>query len=414
MTTDSFKKLELPRTPGVYIFKKGNEIIYIGKATVLAERVRSYFSKDLFETRGPKIVQMIEEADTLEWQQTDSVLEALILEAKLIKRHQPRSNTRDKDDKSYWYVVITKEDFPRVLAVRGKELFGLSQDDSYLPEKLDETYGPFPQATELKEALKIIRKLFPYRDTCELESVKPCFNARIGLCPGVCAGLMSREEYRKRVRHIKLFFEGRKREIMEEWGREMIALSEKEQFEEAALVRNKLFALEHIQDIALMKRGLSVGSRSGYRIEAYDGAHISGTSLVGVMTVVTGGELDKAEYRKFKIRVTRQNDDNKTLTELLTRRLKHTEWRAPDLIVVDGSTAQKNTAERVLGEHNLAIPVVGVVKNEQHKPSHILGESAIVKDHKADILLANAEAHRFAITYHKKLREKGMKLDKRA
>ena len=403
MTLDDLKKAGLPKQPGVYIFKKGGAILYIGKATSLFDRTRSYFSPDLMETRGPRITQMIEEADAILYEVTDSVLEALILEAKLIKKHQPTANAREKDDKSYWYVVITKEDFPRVLMVRGKELFGLSQDERYLPENLLEMYGPFPQATELKEALKIIRKIFPFRENCEIGQDRECFNARIGLCPGVCAGKMSKEEYRKTIRRIELFFEGRKRDVVLEMQDEMLLCSKEERFEEAAVLRNKIFALEHIQDVALLKRE-TPGSRTGYRIEAYDAAHISGTSLVGVMTVAVGGELDKSQYRKFKIRVARQNDDNKTLEELLTRRFNHPEWGTPDLIVVDGSTAQKNTAERILLARNLTIPVVAVVKNEQHKPSHIAGDSAIVKDHKIEILLVNAEAHRFAITYHKKLR----------
>lgn len=404
MTLAEFKKTDLPRSPGVYLFKKGAEVIYVGKATILLERVRSYFAPDLLAARGAKIVQMVSESDSLEWYTTDSVLEALILEAKLIKRFQPIGNTRDKDDKSYWFVVITKEEYPRVLLVRGKELHGLSASDVYMPDKLEETYGPFPHGGELKEAMKIIRRIFPFRDTCEIGQTRECFNARIGLCPGVCAGKMRRDEYRKIVRRLKLFFEGGKREILLDMQHEMLQLAKHEEFEKAAELRNKLFALEHIQDVALVKRA-TPESRTGYRIEGYDVAHISGTSLVGVMTVATGGELDKAEYRKFKIRLARQNDDNKSLSEVLLRRLGHAEWRLPDLIVVDGSTAQKNTAERLLAEHHLTIPVVAVVKNDQHKPSHIAGESSIVKDHKTEILLVNAEAHRFAITYHKKLRD---------
>jgi excinuclease UvrABC nuclease subunit len=408
MLLSDLKNLEIPKTPGVYLFKKGGEILYIGKATSLADRTKSYFGRDLIETRGPRIVQMVEEADTLEWQESDSVLEAVILEAKLIKKHLPPANVKEKDDKSYKYVVITKEEFPRVLLVRGKELFGLSQDDQFLPEKLEASYGPFPKPGELKEALAIVRKIFPFRDTCEIGSKRPCFNARIGLCPGVCAGLQTPHDYKRQIRHIKLFFEGHKKDLVKELTHEMNNFARDERFEEAARARNQIFALEHIQDVALLKRE-KPGSREGYRIEGYDVAHISGTALVGVMTVATGGELDKAEYRKFKIRLTasaaRQNDDNKSLSEILTRRLKHTEWKMPDLIVVDGSTAQKNTAERIIAEQNLSIPVVGVVKNEHHRPSHIIGESAIVKDHKIEILLVNAEAHRFAITYHKKLRD---------
>ena len=180
---------KLPDSPGVYLFKRGKNILYIGKATSLKDRVRSYFSKDIAETRGPLIVKMLSEFQTIDHIKTDSVLEALILEAHLIKKYQPEANVAQKDNKSFNFVVITKEDFPRVLTVRSRELLINN------PYDIAHSFGPFPNGGQLKEALKLVRKLFPYRDKCtpasELkpnQKPKPCFNRQIGLCPGVCSG----------------------------------------------------------------------------------------------------------------------------------------------------------------------------------------------------------------------------------
>ena len=180
MEKPELKKYKVPDEPGVYLFKKGRKILYIGKATSLRDRVRSYFSLDLVNGRGSAIVAMVAEANSLAYRRTDSVLEALILEANEIKKNQPIYNSKEKDDKSYNYITITKEDFPKVLVTRGSG-----------------TFGPFPHGAELKEALKIIRKIFPYRDDkCKLIG-KPCFNAQLGLCPGPCAGWILKKDYRK-------------------------------------------------------------------------------------------------------------------------------------------------------------------------------------------------------------------------
>jgi len=175
MQSQALKNYKLPDNPGVYKFIKGKELLYIGKATSLKDRVKSYFSGDILETRGPKIDLMLKEANKLEWQETGSVLEALLLEAALIKKHQPPYNTREKDDKSYWYVVITKEDFPIVKLIRGRSLVtgnklqvsGNKSGSKFTNYQLPATsyqFGPFPHATEIKEALKIIRRIFTYRD----------------------------------------------------------------------------------------------------------------------------------------------------------------------------------------------------------------------------------------------------------
>jgi len=206
-------KKKLPDAPGVYFFlgrpskrdlglgsrkpesgDRAGKILYIGRATSLRSRVRSYFDARLADTRGPAIVVMVEEARGVRYEQTDSVLEALILEANLIKKHQPKYNTKEKSDKSFNYIVITKEDFPRVLLMREREL--LLKTKNY---KLITSIGPFPHGSVLREALKIVRKIFPFRDKCtpygspygsqtSIGSKRGCFNRQIGLCPGVCTG----------------------------------------------------------------------------------------------------------------------------------------------------------------------------------------------------------------------------------
>lgn len=394
---------KIPDAPGVYFFKRRAETLYIGKATSLRERVRSYFSADIMDTRGPRIVRMLAEADGLEWREAGSVLEALILEAALIRRERPFFNAKEKDDRSYKYVVITDEEFPRILTVRGRRI----AEGHELPP-VASTFGPFPKGTELRDALKIVRKIFPYRDSCRPHSGKKCFNAEIGLCPGVCAGMVSAKEYKKIVRRIRLLFEGKKRFLILELERDMRRTARKERFEEAAGLRRQIAALLHIQDVALMKRRddgvfISVPTEKAFRIEAYDVAHLFGKERVGVMVAISDGEPDKERYRKFILSQQDVIDDIGALKEILRRRFSHIEWPFPDLVVVDGGAAQKNAAEKTLTGLGIAIPVAAVVKDERHKPKGILGE---LRGKKGAILLANSESHRFALSFHRARREK--------
>src|SRR3989344_4107676 len=373
---------KLPDTPGVYQFKRAEKILYIGKATSLRNRVKSYMSSRVLDTRSPLITKMLDQFDMIDHIKTDSVLEALVLEAHLIKKYQPDANIQEKDNKSFNFVVITKEDFPRVLVLRGRELL---QHDTNTRMKTNDTnrnsyevaysFGPFPNGSQLKEALKIIRKMFPYRDgKCTPNQGKPCFNRQIGLCPGVCIGKISKEEYAKQIENIILFFEGNKRRLMKNLEKQMQSFSSKKEFEKANIIKRTLFTLNHIQDISLIKEEQKGKSLDTTRIESYDIAHMSGQNVVGVMTVVENGETKKSDYRKFKIRNDPGVNDTKALSEDLSRRLAHIEWKMPDLIVVDGGTAQKRVMERVLRSNLIQIPVVSVVKDERHKPKEILGD----------------------------------------
>ena len=415
MRRDDLKKFNLPDTPGVYIFRDAaRKTLYIGKATSLRDRVWSYFAKDLANTRGEGIVEMIAQSQTVAWEPTDSVLEALILEANLIKRLQPPHNSAGKGNTSFNYLIVTREDFPRVLVVRGRELF-LKWKESEIKYQ----FGPFPHGASLQEAMRLVRDIFPYRDNkctpCPEQKLKPgqtckpCFSRQIGRCPGVCTGEASKEEYAKTVRSIKELFSAQFHGLKRRLEKEMKEAASAEKFEEADRLRRQVDALSHIRDVSLIKDEYRAAPGGPIRIEAYDIAHTAGNETVGVMTVVAGGEAQKSEYRKFKIR-SATNDDPRALAETLKRRLNHTEWTMPRVIVVDGATAQMRRSAKILKSVGVQIPIVGVVKDEFHRPRRLIGDTKAITAHEKDILLANAEAHRFAITWHRKRQRRSLTL----
>lgn len=397
----------LPDAPGVYLFCKGKDILYIGKATSLKNRVRSYFSSDIIETRGQRIVKMLDEATRVRFEETPSVLEALILEAVLIKKHQPKYNAKEKSDTSFNYVVITKEPFPRIFTLRHREL--LQSPVSSI--KYLKTFGPFPYGTQLKEALQIIRKIFPFRGKNDAPLASDRRRAsrlyeELGLSPR--SQEISVREYKKTIRHIVLFFEGKKKQLLKTLQKEMHEYAKAKQFEQANEIKRQLFALQHINDVALLRSDIPSTKYQilSFRVEAYDVAHISETARVGVMTVVESGEPNKKEYRTFSIKKAKAGDVA-ALTEILERRLAHHEWQLPKLIVVDGGVAQKNAAEKILKTFGFQIPVVAVTKNEQHRPEKILGQKKDIAGNEKEILLVNNEAHRFAISiFRKKLKNR--------
>ncbi|MEI6238402.1 MAG: hypothetical protein WCP15_02595 [bacterium] len=432
MQIKDLEKLNIPDSPGVYFFRKSlpaggsasSEILYIGRATALRDRVKSYFKNDLIEARGPLLVDMVTKADTLEWQESDSVLEAIILESNLIKKFQPYYNTKEKDDKSYNYVIITKEEFPRVILIRGRNLEkGLEgAPGENLPFKIKKTFGPYPQGGLIKEALKIIRKIFPFRDEKSGKDKKgrhDLFYETLGLSPNT-ATAEAKKEYAKTIKYITLLFEGKKMGILKALHREMMDHAKKNEFELAGIAKRQIQALTHIQDIALIKKerpgslengggsdGLSAVAKP-FRIEAYDISHFGGSETVGVMVVVEDGMAKKSDYRMFKIKSGKGNDDINNTKEVLERRLKHTEWPMPDLIVMDGGDPMRNMA---INAFSLCpqTKIVNVIKDEKHKPREIRGEEAtlqMIKEQKreSEVLLANAEAHRFSLSYQKKLR----------
>ena len=266
------------------------KILYIGKAGNLKCRVASYFQK-AYDSRIEKLLNQVKKID---YRKTDTAIEALILESQLIKKYEPPFNVKEKDDKSFLYVEITKEKFPRVLLVRGKS------------NTVGERHGPFTSASNIREAMRIIRRIFPYSrhshkfvDSHYIGESRPCFDYQIGLCPGTCIGTITRKDYLKNIKNIKLFLQSRKKRILTNLQKEMKNASKNLEFEKAEKIRRQIFALKHIQDVALINDSEIHDSRfmiqDSSRIEGYDVSNISGTSAVGSMAVFTNNKPDKNE-----------------------------------------------------------------------------------------------------------------------
>lgn len=403
MNIAEYRKITLPKKPGVYFFKKDSNILYIGKATNLAQRTSSYLQKKLMDTRGPLIVKMVEDANELEWVETDSALEALILESSLIKKHQPPYNTKEKDNRSYNYVVITNEAVPRVFTMRQRALRILEgkQDNSLL-----HVFGPFPNRDQLFIALKIIRKIFPFHGRKTIHKNNIEFYKQLGLVPDSLDS-EAREAYLKNISYIATFFQGKKKSLIRDLEKDMMNYAKELKFEQAQVLKKQIYSLEHIRDMALLRHDFEQnGHLEDFRIEAYDIAHMQGDAMVGVMVVHEGGSINTNEHRVFNITSVDRAHDTAALYEVMTRRLAHTEWAYPNLIVVDGAIAQKRVIEKALREKDLSIPVMAVVKDEKHKAREILGQKKISQKYSRDIVAINAESHRFAIAQHTKKRGK--------
>jgi excinuclease ABC subunit C len=400
MLSKDLTKKKFPDNPGVYIFRDYRKRpLYIGRATSLRGRVKSYADADLIVTRGPRLVDMVTKAKSITWQTADSVLEAILLETALIKRYQPPYNVDERDDKSSQYVVITEEEWPRVFLARARDL-DHGKKEGNLPFKIKKCYGPFLEINLIREALAILRKMFPFRDKKAHDPRHEAFYRALGKSPEKDSR-EDHERYLQTIDYLILFFEGKKTQLRKELQREMQCCAAELRFEDANRVKRLLYALDHINDISLIKRGKQSDQKGDFRIEAYDVAHLAGREAVGSMTVSCGGNFTPAEYRMFKLS-RNANDDTAGLREILSRRLNHTEWTFPDLIVVDGNEVQLRNAEGVLAARRMAIPVVAVTKDERHKASRLIGHPDLIKVYKNDIIALNAEVHRFTITYHRK------------
>ncbi len=388
----------LPETPGVYLMlDSSGKIIYVGKAVNLKRRVSSYFQK----AGDYKTEKLVGDIKKISHQKTDSALEALILESELIKKHQPKYNVLEKDDKSFLYVVITKEKFPRLLALRGKDL--QAEKKNY-----KKSYGPFVSARSLREALKIIRHIFPWNSHDEnylaQSKKRACFDYQIGNCPGTCLGILEKEEYKKTLKNIELFFEGKKKRIISSLRLEMKKSSKNLEFELAEKIRRQIFSLQHINDTAFISENAipTNTQEEKIRIEGYDISNISGTSPVGSMVVFENGKPNKSEYRKFKIKTVQGVSDVAMIKEILTRRFRNA-WPKPQLILIDGGLGQVSGARMILKNLNLAIPVVGLAKGPERKKNELIGRVPRGINSRT-LIMVRDEAHRFAIKFHRQVR----------
>jgi excinuclease ABC subunit C len=397
MNSKDLNKQIIPSIPGVYFFRDGEDRpLYIGRATSLRDRISSYFKADLIADRGPRIVDMITKADKVTWEETTSVLEAIILESNLIKKYQPPYNVDERDDKSSYYIVITEELWPKVFTVRARD-FDKNKTDDKLGYEIKSIFGPYPHGNLVREALVILRKIFPFKDNKSRDSKYNEFYKAINRSPKDNSE-KSRLMYLETINELIMFLSGNKKDLINKLKIDMQELAEQMLFEEADLKKKMIYALGHINDIALIKKE---NKTHNLRFEAYDVAHIAGSEVVGVMVASVGGAFDSSQNRLFKLKKDK-NDDVANLIEILNRRLDHTEWQYPDFIIVDGSTAQINSANFVVQSRRINIPVIGVVKDNKHKAKNFVGHMDIINKYKDEIIALNYEAHRVAVNFHRK------------
>lgn len=401
----------IPAKPGVYLFKLKGAPIYIGKAAALKARLGSYL-----KTEDSRIQKMIATATSVDHIVTDSEIEALILESQFIKQKRPQFNIMLRDDKQYFYVAFTKDEFPRIYLTH--------QPAAHAADFI----GPFTDGTSLKSTLRLLRSIFPYC-TCKQKHHNPCLNYHIGKCLGVCC-LKEPEKipdyksqitnYTQNIKAIKEILNGKRANLVKELQNKMDGLARSDDLESAIALRTKIQRLENIfENARIIKSSAVLKEHAPFltsifkgkpivRVECYDISNIQGKHATGSMVTFINGEADKNFYRKFNIKTTREGDVAK-LQEIIERRLNHDEWPFPDLIVVDGGKAQVNTFRSVLQERDVRIPVVGLVKDERH-----VGTALIVPEKKEaipltklterdrNLLLAiDSEAHRFAIAHYR-------------
>jgi len=410
---------KLPDKPGVYLFRgEKKQVLYVGKALNLKKRVRNYFDKEIKQER---IEKLLDETQRIDFLTTDSEIEALLLEARLIKQHWPRYNVRLKDDKRYLYVGITQEKYPQVALIRQPE-----KENNLLA-----WYGPFPSSASIKEILRLLCRVFPYR-SCRKLTAKPCLYYHLKLCPGMC--LTEVKDYRRQIRQIRLFLDGQINPLVKGLQKEMKKASGEEKYEEAAQLKKQIQMIEALlfryglghdeektqQQLTELRKLLvqysGVEPNRIQRLEAYDVANLGENLIVGSMVVLLNGEPDKSQYRQFKLQWS--GGDPGGMKQILSRRLSHQEWPCPQAILVDGGKTQIAAAFAAVREKNLAktIPVLGLVKEKElvYIPKvvreRIVGWKAL--SYRSSSLVhqilqqARDEAHRFAQRYYKKLHQK--------
>ena len=423
----------LPKTPGVYFMRDAaGRVIYIGKASNLRSRVGSYFKGQ--ERHDPKTQILVPKIRHIDYIACASEREALILEQRLIRRDKPQFNIMWRDDKSFPFVALTKEDFPRLYMTRERKRKNVAY------------YGPYPNASDVKQLLRWAwkAKVFPLRP-CRYEfdvkhpiaysKVRSCLYLHTGECPAPCVGKISPARYQRIARKAALFFSGKRETLVKELERDMARASRQMRYEEAARIRDRINGISRMDELVTFKemtpeevtgrlqhsRGLTelmkaLGlPRPPMRIETFDISHIQGVETVASMVSFSRGLPDKSNYRKFIIRGVPGIDDYSSMREAVGRRykkiaLERGPW--PDLILIDGGKGQLSAALEALDSITSKPPPVAALAKENEE-IYLPGKSEPVrlpKDSPALHIIQRArdEAHRFAITFHRARRRKRM------
>ncbi|MFA6426999.1 MAG: GIY-YIG nuclease family protein [Candidatus Magasanikbacteria bacterium] len=412
-----FDSKKFPDKPGIYLFYNSQrELIYVGKATSLKDRVSSYFSNSRNKSFRP-IELLIHEVKQITYKETDSVLEAIILEGEYIKKFQPKYNVDWKDDKSWNYIVVTKDEYTQVKTIRQHEF----DNFKFQISNFKFSFGPYP-GLKTREMMKILHRLF-YISTCKPcqpgKPCRPCLYYEMGQCLGVCTGEISPKDYQKKViSPLVMFLRGNKKGVIRQLEKQMEKESKKENFEEAGRLKIQIEHLRKIQDIALLNSSFISDQGSVIRdhqsqinrIEGYDISNLGTTGKVGSMVVFDAHGPVKSEYRKFKIKNVEGQSDVDCLREVLVRRLRHGEWKLPDIFLIDGGKPQVNLLINILKDHKIKRSVIGIAKGPERKRNDIIfgdeERSFIhwVNKNQELLIQVRDEAHRFAISYQKTLR----------
>lgn len=432
----------VPRRPGVYrYFDAFGTILYVGKALSLRDRLSSYFLKNVH----PKTAELIKAADHFEYTETGSEFTALLLEAKLIKLHRPKYNVSFRDDKSYLYIFIsTKEEFPKVFLTRRPKGDASDASWSVFEGFKGEYFGPFPSAYATRQILKWLRSLFPF---CQQKNIgkRACFYSHLGLCKPCPAEIVQtsgeqyqalKKIYRKNISHLTRILEGSISNVSEELEKEMKHYAKNEEFEKAQHVRNQTERLKYLLEEhfrtsvfldnpnfyvdtqkeatgelreILREQGLMVEPIS--KLECFDISNFQGHSSVASQVVFVDGVANTDLYRRYRIQLDGKPNDFAMMREAISRRLTHTEWSLPQLLIVDGGKPQVSTIFELLKEKNIQLPLIGLAKRFETivlvKDGKLI-EVKLPRRSPAIKLLQQIrdEAHRFAITYHRKVRGK--------
>lgn len=419
---------KIPDSPGVYWFlnEKG-KVLYVGKAKNLKSRVKSYK-----HVKGGKAKELVQKSETVKYKITDSEFEAILLEAELIKLYKPFYNLLQKDNKSPLYIYFTKEDFPSIKTSRLERI-------NKLKINKNNVFGPYPSGYKAKQILKFLRRVFPFCDATEKQKQKKkaCFYYHINLCPGACVGKITKTDYQKNIKNIKLMLRGKKRSLVKNLKKEMKDASSKKRFEHALILKKQIDVLESLKDLRksvelniptlevdtlkektnsllrLLVKHLNLPNNYPLkRIECYDVSNIKGKNPTASMVVFKKGKPDFSEYKMFKINKVKGISDTKMLKEALSRRAKHNEWGMPNLIVVDGGKGQLNSA---INSVSWNIPIVSIAKN----PDRLIIKNRVsqkytvivLKDQNPESKLLKHlrdESHRFAKKFHTNLRKKDL------
>ncbi|MEX0724955.1 MAG: excinuclease ABC subunit UvrC [Planctomycetaceae bacterium] len=427
--TAAEKVRKFPTTSGVYLMKdKLGRVIYVGKAVNLRNRAGSYFTQAAaIDRRTADLVPEIHDVDFIP---TESEVDALLLEARLIKDVQPRFNQELKDDKTFPYLQITtREDFPRVEFTRKPKTKGVK------------LYGPFTNARKLRGAIAVLQKIFRFR-TCTLDIeeeddrwrwFRPCLLASIAQCTAPCNLRISKEEYREDIRRLKMMLDGNKASLIKEMKKEMQQASEERKYEKAARLRDEIHALENLKLRGKLaehaqpevfyidpKRGLS-GLKKIFkldklprRIEAVDIAHLQGGETVASLVQFIDGLPFKQGYKRYKIRDVEGVDDFASMKEVVSRRFRRLSQEGeafPDILLIDGGKGQLSAAMDALKQIGIENPPCVISLAKQQEEVFVPGESEPRRLSRHSFALRllqylRDEAHRFAQSYHHLLRRK--------